>query len=69
MENLSKHTPTELLKLANDTAKKHVELKDDITAKTFQIDEIEKEINEKLKELSELEKFYVSIVEEIDKRD
>ena len=48
MEDLSKHTPTELLKMINDTKTKHDKLKDDIAADTKQIDEITVVINKKL---------------------
>lgn len=68
MDNLNKHTPTELLKMGNDISKEHSSLKEEIIQDTFKIEELEKEINEKIKKLKELEDKYVQIVEEIDKR-
>lgn len=68
MENLTNKTPTELLKIANDLKKKHERLKNEISHATFQIEELEIEINEKLTQLEEVEGEYVSVVEEIDKR-
>lgn len=69
MENLKNLTPTELLKLINDIKKEHENIKKYIIDKTYIIDEIEKEINEKIKQLETLEEKYVSIVEEIDNRE
>lgn len=68
MKNLSKHTPTELLKILNDTKKDHESLKDKVIQDTEKIDEIEKEINLNLKKITDLEKLYVQIIEELDKR-
>ena len=68
MEDLTKYTPTELLKLGNDTSKKHEALKEIIINKTHEIDSIEKYINDKLKELEQAEKDYIEIIAEIDRR-
>lgn len=68
MKNLSKLTPTELLKILNDTKKDHESLKDKVIQDTEKIDEIEKEINLNLKKITDLEKLYVQIIEELDKR-
>ncbi|MFW6219883.1 MAG: hypothetical protein ACOC33_03505 [bacterium] len=68
MKNLSKHTPTELLKILNDTKKDHESLKDKVIQDTEKIDEIEKEINLNLEKITDLEKLYVQIIEELDKR-
>lgn len=68
MEDLTKYTPTELLKLGNDTSAEHQRLKKEIIQDTYQIDELEKKINKKLEKLETLEKIYVSIIEEIDNR-
>ena len=62
MEDLKKLTPTELLKLANDTSKLHQELKEEIIQKTYEVDEM-------VKKLTELEKRYVEIIEEVNNRD
>jgi len=66
MENYTKFTPTELLKIGNEVKTKHDNLKQEIIEHTFQIEEIEKLINEKLIILDELEKNYVAIIETID---
>lgn len=68
MENLSKHTPTELLKFLNDTKRDHEKLKKEVISDTETIDEITERINVKLKKITELEKNYVQLIEEIDKR-
>lgn len=68
MEDLSKYTPTELLKLANDIKSEHERLKKEIIDDTYKIDELQKNINENISLLTEVEKKYVEIVEEIDNR-
>ena len=68
MENLTKYTPTELLKLINDTKKNHDSLKQEIIDYTYQFDELEKTINNKINELSNAEKYYILLIEEMEKR-
>ena len=68
MENLSKHTPTVLLKMINDIKITHDKLKQEIINYTVEVDELEKKINEKLILLEELEKNYIDLIEEMDKR-
>lgn len=68
MEDLSKYTPTELLKMINDTKGEHEKLKGKIKEDTFELDELEKRINEKIEKLTELEKLYVLIIEEFERR-
>ncbi len=68
MEDLSKCTPTQLLKLTNDIVSKHEALKQEIINLTFEADELEIKINQKVAELDELEKNYVEIAEEMNKR-
>lgn len=68
MEDLSKYTPTELLKLINDTNKSHEELKAEIVNHTMEIDRIEKLINEKIVKLMEFEKNYIDLIEEMNNR-
>ena len=68
MENLSKYTPTELLKMVNDVTTRHDALKQEIINHTIEADELEKKINEKLTILDELEKNYVDLMEELNKR-
>lgn len=68
MEDLSKYSPTELLKLANDIKSEHERLKKEITDDTYKVDELQEKINNNISLLHEVEKKYVAIVEEIDKR-
>ncbi len=68
MKNLSEHTPTQLLKMINDVKEKHDTLKQEIINYTLQVEEYEKIINNKLNELTEVEKNYVALIEEIEKR-
>jgi hypothetical protein len=64
MENLTKYTPTELLKMINDTKVIHDALKQEIINYTFEVDEIEK----KIEILAEQEKNYILLIEEMEKR-
>lgn len=66
--DLSKETPTALLKMGNDTKEEHDRLKQEIVELTYEVDELEKKINQKLEQLSTVEKKYVAIVEEINNR-
>jgi len=68
MGDLSKYSPTELLKMINDVKIKHDTLKQGIINHTIEVDEIEKKINDDLEILTELEKNYVELIEEISKR-
>jgi uncharacterized coiled-coil DUF342 family protein len=68
MENLSKYTPTELLKLINDIKLKHDNLKQEIIDYTYQVDELNKIINNKINELTDVENYYVALIEEMEKR-
>ena len=68
MKDLTEYTPTELLKLINDTKAEHEKLKGKIKEDTFALDELEKSLNEKIDKLTELERLYVSIIEEFEKR-
>ena len=62
MEDLSKYTPTELLKMINDIKAKIMKtLKEEIIDHTYEVDELEKIINNKIGELTEVEKNYVDI--------
>lgn len=69
MENLEKYTPTELLKLSNDIKIEHEKLKKEIIDISYDISNLENKINDKIKQLTEVEKKYVLIVEEIDNRE
>lgn len=67
MEDLSKYTATELLKLGNDIKARHDALKQEIIDNTYEIEELEKNINDKVQKLEQLEKNYVEIVEKLSK--
>ena len=62
-KELSELTPTELLKLINDTQKKHEELKKEIIDYTYEIENLETLINERIEILTTLEKSYVELIE------
>lgn len=68
MENLENKTPTELLKMVNDIKAEHENIKFEITKATHEIDELDKFINNKISRILVLEKNYVTIIEEIEKR-
>ena len=68
MENLSGHTSTELLKMINDNKAKHDILKQEIIDYTYQVDELERIINNKLNELTEIEKNYITLIDELNNR-
>jgi septal ring factor EnvC (AmiA/AmiB activator) len=68
MENLSKYTPIELNKMLNDIKLKHDTLKQEIINCTYDAEELEKKINEKIKVLTEIENSYVLLIEEMEKR-
>ncbi len=68
MENLSGHTSTELLKMINDNKTKHDILKQEIIDYTYQVDELERIINNKLNELTEIEKNYIILIHELNNR-
>lgn len=65
MEDLSKYTAIELQKMGNDIKAQHDKLKEELIADTYAMEELEKNINEKILLLEELEKNYVEIVEKI----
>ena len=68
MENLSKYTPTELLKLVNDTKSEHDALKTEIIDLTMVVEEKTILINKKLENLDVLEKKYITLIEELNNR-
>lgn len=65
MEDLNKYTKIELQKMANDVKTKHDVLKKLVIADTYEMEELEKRINEHVELLQELEKNYVEIVEKL----
>jgi len=68
MEDLKKYTPIELNKMINDVKEKHDSLKQEVIAHTIEIDSLEKVINEKILVISQLEKNYIELIEEITSR-
>lgn len=68
MENLSGYTSTELLKMINNNKAKHDTLKQEIIDYTYQVDELEEIINNKLNELTEIEKNYITLIDELNNR-
>lgn len=68
MENLSGCTLIELNKMINDVKLKHDTLKQEIINHTFEVDELEKKINDKMVILSEFEKNYIELIDEMEKR-
>jgi hypothetical protein len=68
MEDLTKYTPTELLKMVNDTKSSHDELKTEILRQLEELDDIERKINENIAKLNEHEKYYVDLIDELNKR-
>ena len=65
MEDLSKYTPIELQKMGNDIKAQHDALKNEIIDDTYEMEKLEKRINEKVLLLEELEKNYVKIIEKL----
>lgn len=65
MEDLTKYTKIELQKMGNDIKAKHEKLKEELIADTYEMEELEKRINEKAKLMQELEQDYVKIVEKL----
>jgi len=65
MEDLNKLTPIELQKLGNDIKAKHDKLKEELIADTYEMEELEKKMNEKVGLMKELEDNYVEIVEKL----
>ena len=65
MENLDKHTQIELQNMGNVIKAKHDNLKKELIADTYEMEELEKRINKKVILMEELEKDYVKIVEKV----
>jgi hypothetical protein len=64
----SNYTPTELLKLVNDTNAEHSRVKNDILLLADNLDEIQTQINNKINELNDIENLYKLLAEEMNKR-
>ena len=69
MEILSGYTPTQLLKMINDSKVVHEKIKNEIYSLTQKVDEIEIEINAKIAELVVTEQRYVELIEELNNRE
>lgn len=65
MEDLTKLTPIQLQKMGNDIKAQHDKLKEELIADTYEMEKLEKRINEKVRLMEELEKNYVEIVEKL----
>jgi hypothetical protein len=68
MENLSIYTPTELLKLINDTKDKHEFLKKELLEILVELEKWDALANEKIEKITEHENKYVLLIEEMSKR-
>jgi len=65
MEDLSKYTPIELNKMANDICSEHEALKKQIIDDTLNIELLEIKVSQSVEKLQELEKNYVEIIEKL----
>jgi uncharacterized protein YlxW (UPF0749 family) len=68
MEDYSNYTLIELNKMINDIQQKHEQLKGEIVNHSYEIENIERIVNDKLEILNNLEKKYIALIEEITKR-
>jgi hypothetical protein len=68
MENLKKHTQTELLVLINGLNKKHEKIRMEVIGHSKEIDSIELVINNKIDIITKLESDYVELIEEMNKK-
>jgi hypothetical protein len=68
MEDLSKYTLIELNKMINDTKEKHDKLKQEIINHSYEIENLERIINDKIEILDKIEKNYIALIEEITNR-
>lgn len=66
--DLSKYTPTELLKFVNDLKDNYNNIKNDITIKVDSIEQLKNEINELIIELNDIEELHQKITEELQNR-
>lgn len=68
MEDLTKYTITELLKLINNSKVTHETLKSEIIILTNELEMLENKINEKMSEFENVENIYVDLITEYNKR-
>jgi SMC interacting uncharacterized protein involved in chromosome segregation len=69
MENLSGYTPTQLLKMINDCKLKHETLKQEILGFVDEVETLEIKINLSIATLTQSEKEYIELIEELDNRE
>jgi len=69
MESYSKMTETELLHQIEDCKKWHEAIKKEAIQYTLQIEELEKQYNNKLIDLENIEKKYVDLMKELTDRE
>jgi septal ring factor EnvC (AmiA/AmiB activator) len=65
MKDLDKYTAIQLQKMGNDIKAQHDALKKEIIDHTYEMQELEDKINVKIKNLEDLEKKYVMIIEKL----
>ena len=69
MSALSEYTPTQLLKMINDSKVKHECMKKEILEFTDEVETLEMKINVRLDVLSKIEQQYVELIEELNNRE
>ncbi len=65
MNELDKYSPIELQKMGNDIKKQYDTLQREVINHTYEIEELEKILNTKVKILQELEHKYIMIIEKL----
>jgi len=68
MEDLSIYTLIELNKMINDAKAKHDALKQEIIDHAYEIDNLDRIINDKIEVLDKIEKNYITLIEEMTNR-
>jgi penicillin-binding protein-related factor A (putative recombinase) len=68
MKEFEKYSPTELLKMINDSKTEHDSVKQDIVQYTLELDELEKKINERIEYLNIIEDVYIKLIDELNNR-
>lgn len=76
MNDFINYTPTELLKMINDSKVEHDRLKQEIIDQTIELDNLEAVLNdkiavlnEKIQILTDVEKKYILLIEELNNRE
>ena len=68
IQDLSHYSPTELLKLINDSKFTHDNLKQETIDLMYNVDMLEKKINDKLEKIKSTEEVYIALIEELNNR-